>query len=122
MDVAGVINECLQHFYIQQNKALADECSSLAEAVSDRNRTISNLSAIIAELRRRLRESQVIHIRRIVDENGHTAYFSRGLDGVFRELDVLTDEPVRNVRRRLDFDSDSDSDIEDEFTRELFDV
>lgn len=125
-DKQAVWEFCINNYFIEENKVLEakvrhqeDLLESYAEVVSERNRTIANLSAIIADLRRQIHEP----IRRLVDQHGRTGYFSRGRDGVFRELEVVEDEPTRSVRRRLNFEEeDSDSDIEDEFTRMLFDV
>lgn len=129
MDKQAVFEFCMNNYFIEENKYLQaqnqfyeQQIESLADSVSERNRTIANLSGIIADLRRQVENT--MQIRRLVDHHGRTGYFIRGLDGTFRELEVIEEEPIRSVRRRLNFDisSDSDSDIEDEFTRELFDL
>ncbi len=129
MDKQAVYEFCMNNFFIEENKHLEaknkhyeHQLEVFADVVSERNRTIANLSAIIADLRREVESTR--EIRRLVDRHGRTGYFLRNVDGTFRELEVIEEEPSRNVRRRLNFelDSDSDSDIDDEFTRLLFDL
>jgi hypothetical protein len=124
IDKEAIFQICIRDYFIKENQALQnklleqqDLLESYAEVVSERNRTIANLSAIIADLRRELH----LPIRRMVDQHGRTGYFSRGADGIFRELEVIEEEPLRSVRRRLNYDSDSTEEDIDEFTRMLFD-
>jgi hypothetical protein len=101
-----LVAQLVSGFLQERVEVYKEEINRLVEILMVRDEEIRELQD---ELRRRRQT------RRLVD--GNTSVFIRDAYGVFHELPV--EEPLRNVRRRLNFDdSDTDSD-EDTFWNEL---
>ena len=99
--VAGALQERLE--------AQKDEIQRLIDILLVRDEEVSQLQDELWRAR---------NTRSLVGRDGHTGLFVRDADGVFHELPA--EEPIRNVRRRLNFTSDSDSDSDSEtFMNEL---
>jgi hypothetical protein len=132
----AVIAQLMDTFMQRQNKAyqlendgLQNEVEGLSDRVCTQNRLIAQLNSDIdrlidhiADLERenaQLRRSSRI----LYNSNGEPALFARNANGVFEQVAGLgepEEEPIREVRRRLDFNSsDSESEMEDEFMEEL---
>lgn len=112
-----------------ENNGLQNEVEGLSNRVCTQNRLISQLNSDIdrlidhvAELEREnynLRRSSRI----LYNTDGEPALFARNANGHFEQVVGLRppeEEPIRDVRRRLDFNSsDSESEMEDEFMHQL---
>ena len=111
----------------QRNEQLEQQLESIARELAQRNRLISQLHSDLDTICQHLveAEDEIYRLRRtdrvLHSTDGRTALFRRNRDGVFVEVvDPPEEEPVRNVRRRLNFDVDSsDSDSDDELMTEL---
>lgn len=101
-DRSAIINFLLERHYIQENEALANQ-------LSDRNKLVAKLQRQLEAARERLRDAQTElntfrnTTRILVDRDGEQRLFRLDHDGVFVESDQ---EPIRSVRRRLNFDFD----------------
>lgn len=111
----------------QRVRELEQQLESTTNLLSERNIIIAQLNSDIDRLCESLveAEDEVERLRRtdriLHSTDGRTAIFRRNHDGVYVEVqDQPEEEPIRNVRRRLNFDSDStESELEDEFMQEL---
>lgn len=111
----------------QRVDQLEREVESLSKTVSARNtqleqchRDIDTFVTALAdaqdEMERLLSGNRILY-----DVNGRAALFRRRRDGVFVEVqDPPPEEDIRNVRRRLNFESsDSDADSDDSLMSRL---
>jgi hypothetical protein len=98
--VAGALQERLE--------AKQEEIERLIDILLVRDQEIRELQDEVRRAR---------NTRTLVDRDGRTGLFVRDADGIFHELPV--EEPIRNVRRRLNFDTDSDSESDDDFMTQL---
>jgi hypothetical protein len=112
-----LIFEFAGNYTSQMNKYLVAELVSgyLQEALEAAKEEVERLIDIILIRDQEIRELQdevrrLRGTRTLVDRDGNSALFVRDADGVFHELPL--EEPIRNVRRRLNFDLESDSDSE----------
>lgn len=118
-------NQALQ----MENTGLQNEVEGLSNRVCTQNRLISQLNSDIDRLIDHIAdlERENANLQRstrvLYDVNGVSAVFARNRDGYFEQVTGLTppaEESIRDVRRRLDFNtSDSESEMEDEFMHEL---
>jgi hypothetical protein len=99
-DRAAIIDFLLSNFYIQENEELAAQLSYANRQIGERDSQIEVLHDAIVMLQHELSELQNQH-RILVDRNGEQAVFRRNENGVYEEV---AQEPIRQVRRRLNFD------------------
>jgi hypothetical protein len=99
-DKPAIVNFLLSNFYIEENEALASQLSLANREIAERDAQIEVLHDAIVMLQNEvsLLENQD---RILVDRDGRRATFRRNDDGVYQEVE---EEPLRSVRRRLNFD------------------
>jgi hypothetical protein len=99
-DKPAIVNFLLSNFYIEENEALASQLSLANREIAERDAQIEVLHDAIVMLQNEvsLLENQD---RILVDRDGRRATFRRNADGVYQEVE---EEPLRSVRRRLNFD------------------
>lgn len=99
-DKSAIVNFLLECRYIQENEVLSSQ-------LSQANRTIADLQEEIQTLKERNQDLETERntlrnaTRILVDHDGEQRLFRLGENQVFQEVQ---DEPLRNVRRRLNFD------------------
>ena len=99
-DKSAIINFLLEQHYIQENEALAGQLSYANREIAEKDAHIEVLQDAIVMLQNEvsLLENQD---RILVDRDGRRATFRRNDDAVYQEVE---EEPLRSVRRRLNFD------------------
>lgn len=129
----AVIVEMMDAFLRQENKELhykkrqlEQEVDDLAARVSEQNRLISQLNTDIDGLIDAVADAEHTNdqlrrtTRLLYSTDGGSALFTRNADGVFVQVEEPPqEERPSEVARRLNFESDSDSEMEDEFMNEL---
>lgn len=125
----AVVAELMNQHTRAQNQALTFEVEQLAVRVSSQNRLIAQLQSDINNLIDALadaqRENQAFRnaTRILYSADGTTALFARNSDGVFvqvSDVEPPIEEPPSAVARRLNFDSASDVETDDEFLMRLY--
>lgn len=131
----AIITEMMEDFIRKENKALhkrnrelEDEVDGLSIRISEQNRHIAQLTTDIDGLIDALAAAQYEidqlrgATRILYSTDGRTALFARNRHGVYVEVtDPPEEEPIRSVRRRLNFDSESSEESsDDELMTQLF--
>lgn len=95
--------------YLQERvETQKEEIERLLDVIQLHNQEIQELQDEVRRTR---------NYREMVGRDGSTALFIRSADGHFME--VQPEESIRSVRRRLNFDSESEGETEDEFMHRL---
>jgi hypothetical protein len=100
MDKPAIVNFLLEQHYIQENEALAKLLSEANRIIARQNQEIENLQDAVVMLQTEINTVENQH-HVLVDRNGRRAVFRRNQHQIFEEVE---EEPIENVRRRLDFD------------------
>lgn len=115
MDKPAIINFLLEQHYIQENEKLANLLCEANRIIAEKDQELENLRDMVASLQTDLNtvnnQYQVL-----VDRNGRRALFRRNEFQVFEEME----EPLQDVRRRLNFDEESEEDEDELMYRLLF--
>lgn len=115
-DKSAIVNFLLENQYIKENEALAQQLSARNQELALKNQEIETLQDAIVLLHTELNMLRnTYHI--LVDRDGRQALFRRRENNVFYET---TEEPIHEVRRRLNFDDASDQDEDDLMERLMF--
>jgi|LakMenE01Jun11ns_1017448.scaffolds.fasta_scaffold9940042_3 uncharacterized coiled-coil protein SlyX len=115
-DRAAILQFCLEKHYIAENEALANQLSAANREIARQNQEIENLQDAVVMLQTEINTYENQH-RILVDRNGRRAVFRRNFVGVFEEV---VEEPLREVRRRLNFDVEDDVDERELMDRLMF--
>ena len=115
MDKAAIVNFLLEQHYIQENEELARLLSEANRLIAQKNQEIENLLDLVSSLQTDLNTANNQY-QVLVDRNGRQALFRRNDHQVFEEVE----EPIEDVRRRLNFDELSDEDEDELMYRLLF--
>jgi hypothetical protein len=100
MDKAAIVEFLITNKYIQENEALSNLLSFANRQIGERDAQIEVLHEAIIMLQDeigRLENQERI----LVDRDGRQAVFRRDPSGVYTQVE---EEPIRQVRRRLNFD------------------
>jgi hypothetical protein len=99
-DKAAIVHFLLSNRYIQENEALSSQLSLANREIAERDAQIEILHDAIVMLQNEISTLENTD-RILVDRNGEQAVFRRNADGVYAQIE---EEPIREVRRRLNFD------------------
>lgn len=115
MDKPAIINFLLEQHYLQENEELARLLSEANRTIAEKNEQIENLLDLVSSLQTDLNTANNQY-QVLVDRHGRQALFRRNDYQVFEEVE----EPIEDVRRRLNFDEVSDEDEDELMYRLLF--
>jgi hypothetical protein len=99
-DKSAIVQFLLSNHYIAENEALSKQLCRANREIAEKDSQIEVLHDAILMLQNEisLLENQN---RILVDRNGNQTVFRRNDRGVYEEIE---EEPLRQVRRRLNFD------------------
>lgn len=114
-DKSAIVNFLLEHYYIQENEALAKQLCEANVQIAYKNHEIEVLKEAIDMLQTEISEMRnTYHI--LVDQDGNERLFRRNENNTFVQVE---EEPIENVRRRLNFDVESEPEEDDLMSRLL---
>jgi predicted nucleic acid-binding Zn-ribbon protein len=99
-DKSAIVNFLLEQHYIKENEELARLLSEANRQLASKDQEIENLQDAVVMLQSEISTLEN-HDRVLVDRNGQQATFRRNEHGIYEEIE---EEPIREVRRRLNFD------------------
>lgn len=114
-DKSAIVNFLLEQHYIQENEALAKQLCEANIQIALKDSENQALVEAIAMLQRELDEANnTYHI--LVNQDGVEALFRRNENNTFVQVE---EEPIENVRRRLNFDIESETESEEDLMSRL---
>lgn len=114
-DKSAIVNFLLEHYYIKENEALAKQLCEANVQIAHKNRELEILAEAIDMLQTEINEMRnTYHI--LVNQDGEERLFRRNTENVFVQVE---EEPIEEVRRRLNFDVESEAESEDELMSRL---
>ncbi len=99
-DKSAIVNFLLEQHYIKENEELVRLLCEANRQIAIKDQENENLHDAIVMLQTEISTLEN-HDRILVDRNGEQATFRRNPSGVYEEIE---EEPIREVRRRLNFD------------------
>ena len=116
MDKPAIVNFLLEQHYIKENEALAQQLCEANRLIAEKNQEIEDLHNRVEMLQTDLNTANNQY-RILVDRNGRRSMFRRNEFEIFEEVE---EEPIENVRRRLNFDELLEQDERELMDRLMF--
>lgn len=114
-DKSAIVNFLLEHYYIEENETLAKQLCEANIQIAYKNREIEVLREAIDMLQTEINEMRnTYHI--LVNQDGEERLFRRNENNVFVQVE---EESIEEVRRRLNFDVESEPESEDDLMSRL---
>jgi len=115
-DKVAIVQFLLSNRYIQENEALSNQLCFANRQIAEKDAQIEVLHDAIVMLQNEISALENTD-RVLVDQNGRRAVFRRNEHGVYQEIE---EEPLREVRRRLNFDDEEEVDDRELIERLMF--